>query len=301
VEVGVWRDVEVVGVVRLRDMQIRCGYRADAVQRREHLARCRYEVAAIETLLSGEVLISTVLGENHIGLRLAALALDLQTMLDDLVDHAGDECDSVYEALDLMCRIQHMETLCAVYFGPVRNQLKMGNRHALPEDVAGMAGDWCSCSKQACEDANPPSMRPQIHNEADLRGDPSELPHSDPGHRHLLGAAAHTKDPTPAAPSATYVPSQVGPISRLQPQIAGHWARPAARLSNFVTPMLRSCLQAQPRPLSCPDKSALNMQRALKVCSCVPLLCFLSCMRHMPRNYTHAPLDLIISAARVLQ
>jgi hypothetical protein len=106
----------------------------------------------------------------------------------------------------------------------------MGNTGSVQE----VAGDWCSCSKQAGEYANPPSMRPLIH-EAELRGDPSELPHgpnvaqeaqeapdyaypSDPaGYR--LGAAAHAKDPTPAAPSALYVPSQVGPICRLQPQI----------------------------------------------------------------------------------
>ena len=114
----------------------------------------------------------------------------------------------------------------------------MGNNHALPvQDVAGLTGDWCSCTaKQACEDANPPSMRPTEINEAELRGDPSELPHVDvrgagehvsellmPGfrHRHLLGSTAHAKDPTPAAQSATYVPSQVCPISRLQPQITG--------------------------------------------------------------------------------
>jgi hypothetical protein len=178
----------------------------------------------------------------------------------------------------------------------------MGNRHALPvQDVAGLAGDWCSCSKQACEDANPPSMSPQIHNEAELRGDPSELPHSDPGyrHRHLLGAAA--KDPTPAVPSATYVPSQVSyfPLATTDRRTQGPTSRSFEQLCNANAKP--SCLQAHPRPLSCPDKSALNMQRALKVCSCVPLLCFLSCMRHTPRNYTHAPLDLIILAAQVLQ
>ena len=41
-------------------------------------------------------------------------------------------------------------------------------------------------------------------------------------HRHLLGAEAHAKDPTPAAPSALYVASQIGPISRALLQHRSH-------------------------------------------------------------------------------